>query len=66
MIEDRAVQRFGGSSKPPRGAQVGFAGTRISARVIMRKDDAGAAVKRGVGDDLAQREVRAAFVPRMA
>ena len=59
MVEDRAVERFGGAGQAAGGTAVGGARPRIAARVIVGKDDPGAFVPGGVGDDRPQREVGA-------
>lgn len=65
MIEDGAVERFGGGGKAAGDGLVAVARPRIAAGVVMRQDEAHAAVAHGIGDDRPQRKVRAAFVPRM-
>jgi hypothetical protein len=66
MVEDRAVDRFCGGGETPRHATIRIAGARVTARVIMRKDDPGAAVKRSVGDDLPGGKLHARFVALVA
>ena len=46
MVEDRAVERFGGRGQPPRRPAVGVARPRVAARVVVGQHDAGAAVPR--------------------
>ena len=66
MVEDGAVERLCGSGKPARGPNVTFARPRVAARMIVRKDDAGAAMHRSIGDDRAKREIGPNPVPLMA
>ena len=65
MIEDDAVQRFGGRGEPARGPAVSLARADIAAGMIVGKDDAGAAVADRIGDDFLQRECAAGMVAVM-
>jgi hypothetical protein len=59
VVDERAVERLGRAGQPDRRALVRLAGRRIAAWVVMRKDEAGAAVERRIGDDRVEREIRA-------
>ena len=53
MVEHRAVERFGRASRGGGWRAVRLRSARgIAARVVVGEDDPGAAVERGVGDDL--------------
>lgn len=66
MIDERAVDRFGRTSKPARGAAVALARGRVPARVVMREHESRAAVKRRILDNRAERKIGPALVPGMA
>lgn len=66
MVEHRAVERFGRSREPAGRAAIGVARPRVAARMIVGEQDPGAPVLRGVGDDFAEREGGAGFVPSVA
>lgn len=65
MVDDRAVERFGGAGQSPRRPAIGTARPRVAARVVVRKDDSGAVMTHRVGKNLANREYGAGFVARM-
>ena len=65
MIDDCAVESLGGAGEAAGRALVAVAWSRVAARVIVGEDDPGAAMKGGVGDDRAKREVGPAFVAGM-
>ena len=67
MIEDDAIEGFGRGGEPAGGEAIRTARRGIAARVIMREEDPGAAVQRGIGNDVAQGEgcaVPVAFMSR--
>lgn len=66
MIEHRAIERLGGRGEAPRSSAVTVARPRIATRMIVSQDDAGAAMRGRVEDDLADRESRAALVALVA
>ena len=66
MIEHGAVERLGRVREPAGHAAIGIAGRRVTARVVMGKDDPGASVGGGIGDDLAHREIGAGLVTLVA
>lgn len=57
MIENSKVERFGGSGQLARRTAVCTAGPGIAPGMVMGQNDAGAAISRGVGDDLPYRHV---------
>lgn len=65
MVEHGTVERFGRNSETPGAAAVGIARTRIAAGVVVREDDAGAAMLGRVGDDGAQRKCRAGLIAQV-
>src|SRR5881275_2095522 len=65
MIEDGAVDGLRGARQAASCAAVGIARAGVAARVIVSEDDAGAAMLRRVGDDLAEWKGGAGFVARM-
>ena len=66
VIEDGAIERFGGGGEAASGAAVGIAGPGVAARVIVCQHDSRAMAFSGIGDDFAKREHRAAFVAPVA
>ena len=66
MIEDGKVDRFRGQSKAAGEVAVVGARGRIAARVVMRQDDARAAVRGGVADYVAEGKGGTANVAVMA
>jgi hypothetical protein len=66
MVEHRAVKRFDRAREPAGRAAIGLARLRISTRMIVSEDDAGASVLGRVGDDFAQRKDGAGLVSRVA
>src|SRR3954469_20505722 len=54
MIEHRAVERLGRNGEAAGGAEVAFAGTGVTTRVIVGEHDSRTAVRRGVGDNGAE------------
>ena len=66
MVEYRAIERFGSRGEAPSRAAVAVAWARVAARMVMGEDDPGAVALGGIGDDFAEREVRAAFVAVVA
>jgi len=65
VIEHYAVERFRSRSKPAGGAAVAVARPGVAARMIVGEHDPGAAMRHGIGDDLAKREERPGFVAVM-
>lgn len=65
MVEQGAVERFGGGGKATRDPAIGIAGPRIAARMIVREYDSGAAKVGCVGDDVADWENGAGLVAAM-
>src|SRR3954452_21255023 len=66
MINNCAVQRFGRRGEPARRSTVTVARAGIAARVVVREDYPGAAMRRGIGDDSAKREFGAPFIAFVA
>jgi len=66
MIEYGEVDRFAGQREAPRDLMVGGARSWVAAGMVVGQDHAGAAVPRRVGNDLADRQFRAAIVAIMA
>ncbi len=66
VIENGAVERFGCRRQAASDPAVGIAWCGIAARVVVRQDNAGAAMMDGIGDDLAQGKVGAGFVAIVA
>ena len=66
MVDDRAVERLGGVGEAASSAAIAVAGRGIAAGMIVGEHDPGAAMKRGIGDDPAERKIGAALVARMA
>lgn len=66
MVDDRAIERFGGAGEAPSGSAVTVARSGIAAGMIVREDNARGAVVRGIGDDRAEREIGAGFVAGVA
>src|SRR4051794_38817337 len=62
MVEHGAVERLGGGRKTARRAAVAVAGASIAARMIVGDDDSRAAMRCGIGNDLADGEVGAGLV----
>lgn len=66
MIDDRAVERFGGTGKAPCSPAVAVARARVAARMIVGQHDSSAAVKRRVAHDLSYRKIGTRLIARMA
>ena len=60
MVNYRAVERFGRRREPPSRSEIGFARARVTAGVVMGKQEAGAPVPGGIEDDVPKREIHAA------
>ena len=65
VVEDRAIECFGSRGQSARRSTIGGAGFRVPTRVIVGENDAGAAMLRGVGDDVAKGEASPAFISIM-
>ena len=65
MVDDRAIERFGGTGESGRRSLVGAAWPAIPARVSVSEDDPGAPVDRRICDDRPEREVGAGLVSVM-
>ena len=66
MVEDGAVERLGRRCEPPSHAQIALAWPSVAARVVVGKDDSGATLNGGVGDDVPQRKRRSRLVALVA
>src|SRR5437773_2515436 len=66
MIEHGAIERFGRARQSACRAAVGIARARITARMVVRKDNSRAAMLGGVGDDRPQWKGRARFIAGIA
>ncbi len=66
MVDHRAIQRLRGGREPAGRSTVGIARSGVAARVIVGEDDPGAAMHRGIANDLLQRKRRARFVALVA
>lgn len=66
VVEDGKIDRFTGQGEAAGDLAVERAGRGIAARMIVGEDDSSTSVERGIGDDLAEREVGPAFVTIMA
>ena len=62
MVKHRTIERLGRSRQPACRPQVGFARTRVAARVVVGEQNPGASVPGGIEDDVAQREIHAACI----
>ena len=62
MVDNLAAERLGGACEAAGGTQVGFAGPRVPARVVVGKEDCGSAMPRSFNDDGTQWKVDAAGV----
>jgi hypothetical protein len=65
MIQDSAIERFGGGSQSARRPEIGLAWTSIAARMVMREKYPDATMDGGIDDDRAQRKVDAAGIAVM-
>ncbi|MEO7813981.1 MAG: hypothetical protein ABIR87_00885 [Sphingomicrobium sp.] len=65
MVEHREVDCLGSKRKPPRQKAVVGAWRRVPARMIMRQDHPNAPMGCGIGNHVAQGQVRAANVSVM-
>ena len=66
MVNDRAIESLGDDREPACASPIGVTGLRISARVIVREDDACAAQPCDIRDNRSQREERACFITGVA
>lgn len=62
MVEHGAIQRFGRRRQAARRAAIGLARAGIAARMIVGKDDPGAAMLRRVDDEVSKLETRAGLL----
>ena len=65
VIDDGAIDRFGGASEPSRQLAIRFARAGVAAGVIMRQHDARAAMTKRVLQDRLHWEMRATLVTFM-
>jgi len=63
VVDHLAAERLGGACEAAGGTQVGFAGSRVPARVVVGEEDCGSTVPRSFDDDGAQWKVDPAGVP---
>ena len=66
VIKDGAIKGLGRRRETAGRAAIAGARARIAARMVVCKNHARASMKRGIGDDLSQGEIRSALVSLVA